>query len=85
MSEDIDVLLQEHRKFPPPPSFRSGAHVSDDVLYRTAGQNPEAFWEAQAANLEWIRKWDTVLDWKPPHATWFNGGWLRRISSPFTS
>jgi acetyl-CoA synthetase len=76
MSDNIDVLLQEHRKFPPPPAFRGGAHVSDDVLYRTAGQDPEGFWESQAADLEWIQRWDKVLEWTPPHAKWFTGGKL---------
>src|SRR5689334_21158679 len=72
MSE-IDALLHENRKFTPSADFRRNAHVSDHALYN---QNPEAFWEAQANQLEWFEKWKTVCDWKPPHAKWFIGGKL---------
>jgi len=73
---DIDVLLQEHRKFSPSKSFREHAHISDDSLYRAAAKSPEAYWETQAEELEWFERWTKVLDWKPPHAKWFIGGKL---------
>jgi len=75
MSE-IDALLQENRKFAPPAGFRRAAHVSDQSMYESAARNPEAFWEQQANQLEWFKKWDTVLEWNPPHAKWFLGGQL---------
>jgi acetyl-CoA synthetase len=75
MSE-IDALLHEHRSFSPPDSFRKGAHVSDTTMYDAAAENPEAFWEAQAKQLAWYKQWDRVLEWKPPHSTWFVGGKL---------
>ena len=75
MSE-IDALLHEHRSFSPPDSFRKRAHVSDGAMYDAAAQNPEAFWEAQAKELVWYKTWDKVLDWTPPHSTWFVGGKL---------
>jgi acetyl-CoA synthetase len=70
---EIDVVLQENRKFEPPADFRRKALVSDQSLYKLA---PEAFWEAQANELEWFEKWKTVCEWKPPHAEWFTGGKL---------
>jgi acetyl-CoA synthetase len=70
---EIDVVLTENRKFPPPKEFRRTAHVRDTALYQ---ETPEAFWEAQAGELEWFTKWNTVLEWKPPHAQWFLGGTL---------
>src|SRR5512133_809208 len=73
---EIDALLHEHRKFPPPDSFRRQALVSDNAIYDRATQDPEAFWETQANELEWFKKWDTVLEWTPPHAKWFVGGKL---------
>jgi acetyl-CoA synthetase len=73
---DIDVLLQEHRKFSPSKSFREHAHISDESLYRAAAKSPEAYWETQAEELEWFERWTKVLDWKPPHARWFIGGKL---------
>jgi acetyl-CoA synthetase len=76
MSENIDALLTENRKFPPPAAFKKQAHVHDTLIYAAAAKEPDAFWSAQANELEWFEKWKTVLDWKPPHATWFNGGKL---------
>jgi acetyl-CoA synthetase len=72
MSE-IDALLTENRKFPPPKEFRRAANVSDPAVYT---QDVEAFWEAQAGELDWFKRWSKVLDWKPPHAEWFVGGQL---------
>jgi acetyl-CoA synthetase len=75
MSE-IDALLHENRKFPPPDDFRRHAHVADSTLYAAAAKDLEGFWAAQAEQLEWYTPWKTVLDWKPPHAKWFLGGTL---------
>jgi acetyl-CoA synthetase len=73
---DIDVLLQENRKFEPPDHFRRGAIVADASLYDEAARDPEAYWARQAEKLHWFRKWDRVLEWKPPRAKWFLGGKL---------
>ena len=67
-------LLREDRTFPPPPEFQKHALVRDDRIYADAGRDPEAFWASYAGELEWSRKWDKVLDWRPPHAKWFVGG-----------
>jgi acetyl-CoA synthetase len=71
---EIDDLLREERTFPPPAEFRARAVVSDDSLYAEAERDPEAFWARFAAELEWSRPWDRILDWQPPHAKWFVGG-----------
>ncbi len=73
---EIEVLLTEHRRFDPPDAFRAAAHVSDDTPYAAAREDREAFWEAQAEQLHWFRRWDTVLSWDPPFARWFDGGQL---------
>jgi acetyl-CoA synthetase len=73
---DIDVLLTENRKFPPSEEFKRSARVSTPELYEEAARDPVAFWERMAGELQWIRKWDKALDWKPPHAQWFVGGKL---------
>ena len=69
-------LLREDRTFPPPPAFKTAAHVRDERIYADAERDPEAFWAGLANELEWSRKWDKVLDWQPPHAKWFVGGQL---------
>src|SRR3989338_5711684 len=73
-TETINVLLQEHRNFPPPASFRKTAWVHDKKIYETAARDPEAFWARFAEELVWIKKWDRVLEWNPPNAKWFVGG-----------
>jgi acetyl-CoA synthetase len=73
---DIDVLLQENRKFPPPADFRRHALLSDPAVYEAAEADYEAYWAGQARALHWFRPWDTVLEWSPPRAKWFTGGRL---------
>jgi acetyl-CoA synthetase len=73
---DIDVLLQEDRKFEPDASFRSAAHVSSNDIYDKAAADPESFWANEARALEWMKPWDTVMNWTPPHVKWFEGGKL---------
>jgi len=75
MSDQIDTLLSEDRRFPPPPEFAERAVAKAD-LYDRARANREAFWAEQAAQLEWIEPWKQVLEWQPPHAKWFLGGKL---------
>ena len=76
MTADIDVLLQENRKFSPSEEFRRRAHVSTDELYARAERDPEGFWAEMASALEWSTPWTRVLEWTPPHAKWFVGGKL---------
>jgi len=69
-------LLVEERTYPPLPAFRDAATIRDPSIYRTAREDPEAFWGAFARELHWERPWDRVLEWDPPHARWFVGGRL---------
>ena len=71
---EIADLLREDRTFPPPPDFRARAIAQDESLYAEADRDPEAFWARFAAELEWSRPWDRILDWQPPNAKWFVGG-----------
>jgi len=74
---EISALLHEDRVFPPKSEFAARAHVRDETAYEDAERDPEAFWAGFAAELEWSRKWTTVLDWSdPPNAKWFVGGKL---------
>ena len=76
MTERIDTLLKESRKFPPPKAFREGAHVRSPQVYRQAARNRARFWADRAGELEWIKPWRKVVEWKAPHAKWFVGGKL---------
>ena len=75
-SDRIETLLDEQRSFPPPPAFQAAAHVRDETPYEQARRDREGYWAGWAKQLEWIRPWDRVLEWKPPHAKWFLGGKL---------
>ncbi len=77
----IESILQEERKFNPPDQFVQKAKINSfeqyQQLYNKAKKDPEAFWAELAANeLHWFKKWEQVLDWKPPFAKWFVGGKL---------
>ncbi|HKR09433.1 MAG TPA: acetate--CoA ligase [Gemmatimonadaceae bacterium] len=76
MTQDIDVLLEETRTFEPPPEFRRAANIADTAIYDKAARDLAKFWAEQAKQLEWIKQWDEVLEWNPPHAKWFLGGKL---------
>jgi acetyl-CoA synthetase len=71
---DIDVLLQENRKFAPSEEFRRNALLTDPSIYEAAARNPEGYWAKQAESLHWFQKWNKVLEWNPPRAKWFVGG-----------
>ncbi len=73
----IEAMLDEQRKFPPPEEFRRRATIHDDSMHGEAARDLEAFWARLAGEkLEWMRRWDRVLEWNPPWAKWFVGGQL---------
>ncbi|MFL5514083.1 MAG: AMP-binding protein, partial [Gemmatimonadales bacterium] len=74
MNDQIDTLLSEQRRFPPPRGFAARAAATDS-LYE-AGSDWKKFWEQQARELEWIAPWSRVLEWELPHARWFVDGKL---------
>ena len=74
--QPIEALLEEERLFPPPEECSRNANIADPDIYQRAAKDPEAYWAQAAESLEWMRKWDRVLDWKPPIAQWFVGGKL---------
>ncbi|HEY2964599.1 MAG TPA: acetate--CoA ligase [Pyrinomonadaceae bacterium] len=78
VTTNIESVLQEERIFPPPPEFSAKAHIKSEAelekLRAEAHDDPESFWARMAEELQWFKKWDTVLKWDPPHAEWFGGG-----------
>jgi acetyl-CoA synthetase len=75
MTDQLDTLLSEQRRFPPPAGFAAQA-TGTPSLYEAAARDSERFWAEQARALDWIRPWERVLEWKLPHAKWFVGGRL---------
>ena len=79
MSGNIESVLKETRKFPPPEAFSRNAAISSwkqyETLYQESIKNPEKFWGDVASQLHWFKKWDRVRNWdKAPFARWFEGG-----------
>ena len=75
MSQQLDTLLNEERRFPPAPAFAARAHGTA-ATYAAAKADRLQFWAERAAELEWFTPWRTVLEWDLPHARWFTGGTL---------
>jgi len=75
VSEALSNLGIENRTFPPTSEFAAQANAKVDI-YERADKDYLAFWEEQANNLYWHKKWDQVLDWQSPFAKWFIGGKL---------
>ena len=76
----LDVLLHEKRVFDPPAGFREQANLRDEGVYEEA-EDYEAYWAGWAEQLDWIKPWDTVLEWDPPRARWFDGGRLNACAN----
>jgi acetyl-CoA synthetase len=74
----IESVSRESRVFEPPPEFAQRAHIGSraayDQMYQRSMEDPEAFWLEQAQELTWFQAPTKVLDWKPPHARWFDDG-----------
>ena len=65
------------------PAAVRGQTAIDDAtylrMYDRSVRDPEGFWAEQAAaQVDWFRKWDTVLEWdfRTAHVKWFAGGTL---------
>jgi acetyl-CoA synthetase len=79
----ITSMMEEKRSFPPSKEFSSKAHVKSleeyKKMYERSITDPDGFWGEQAKNLEWIKKWDKVLDYNfgdNLYIKWFQGGKL---------
>jgi len=75
MTDQLETLLTEQRRFPPPAEFSAQANAKPD-LYERAKRDRLGFWAEQALELDWIAPWSQVLEWNPPHAKWFVDGKL---------
>jgi acetyl-CoA synthetase len=75
---NIESVLHETRKFPPSAEFSEQANINSQEQYRQmwehARDDPADFWGEMAENLDWFKRWDTVLDGEMPDTQWFTGG-----------
>jgi acetyl-CoA synthetase len=65
------------KPFMPNASFKARAVARDHTLYHKAEQDRLKYWAEMAENIQWINKWDKVLDESnPPYYKWFVNGKL---------
>jgi acetyl-CoA synthetase len=72
----IEDYFTEDRVFAPSEAFAGQAVITDARVYDRAESDWRGYWAEQAGALDWFRAWDTVLEWDPPFARWFDGGTL---------
>ena len=72
----LENLMAEGRSFPPSPAFTAQANATA-ALYEEAEADYEAFWARLARErIDWLKPFETTLDWQLPFARWFDGGEL---------
>jgi len=79
--QTITSISRETRVVRPSAEFKAQANLGSEALYKRlyaeSVNTPEKFWGRQAReHLVWRRPFKKVLDWKLPHAKWFDGGQL---------
>ena len=64
--DKITSLLSEGRVFEPPIEGRDSAAIGSldayKAAYKKSMEDPEGYWEKAAEELEWYKRWTTVLD-----------------------
>ena len=80
-SGQIQSVLQETRKFSPPPEFTPHVTFKTEEEYQAAWNHakddPEGFWgELADKNLQWHTKYSSVCEGDMPETKWFTGGQL---------
>ena len=71
-----DRTNNENGFYYPSPEITLSANVQEyEQLYRRSIEDPQGFWAERAAELEWSKPWEKVLDdSNPPFYKWFVGG-----------
>jgi acetyl-CoA synthetase len=68
----IETLLDEERRYPPPPEFAAQANAQADIYELSF----EELWTREAERVTWFEPWSRLYEWEPPYAKWFVGGRL---------
>jgi len=80
--EALSSMMHEKRVFYPPEELSRKAYIKSleeyKEIYQRALNDPEGFWGEAAQQLDWYKKWDTVLveDFAEGKHEWFVGGKL---------
>ena len=81
MSDAIENLFREERRFDPPGKFSAEANAQSGI-HEEAARDPLAFWSSEAEKIHWRKPWDRLLDSSDaPVYRWFEGGRLNVTES----
>jgi acetyl-CoA synthetase len=68
----IDTLLAEERRYPPPPEFAAQANANAEIYERSF----EELWTEEAKRITFFEPWTELYEWNLPIAKWYVGGKL---------
>ena len=73
MTNTIETMLLEERRYAPDPEFARHANAQPDIYER----DWEEFWETEGRNrVTWFEPFSKLYEWEPPYAKWYLGGKL---------
>ncbi|HLM34398.1 MAG TPA: AMP-binding protein, partial [Gaiellaceae bacterium] len=71
--QDIDTLLLEERRYPPPREFAARANAQPEIY----DEGFDAFWEREGRErVTWFEPFTKLYEWELPYAKWYLGGKL---------
>jgi acetyl-CoA synthetase len=75
-------MIEDSRVYLPDPARAARTHAGSvenfEAMLRRSREDPDAFWEGVAAELQWMKPWSKVREGHFPHFKYFVGG----ISNP---
>jgi acetyl-CoA synthetase len=73
VTNTIETMLLEERRYAPDPEFARQANAQPDIYER----DWEEFWETEGRNrVTWFEPFSKLYEWEPPYAKWYLGGKL---------
>jgi acetyl-CoA synthetase len=73
VTNTIDTMLLEERRYAPDPEFARQANAQPEIYERDF----EEFWETEGRNrVAWFQPFSKLYEWEPPYAKWYLGGKL---------
>jgi acetyl-CoA synthetase len=73
VTNTIDTMLLEERRYAPDPEFARQANAQPEIYER----DWEEFWESEGHDrVTWFEPFSELYDWEPPYAKWYLGGKL---------
>jgi acetyl-CoA synthetase len=74
MTEETNLPFNE-KLYPTRAKITNGEKLQQE--WQKSINNPQEYWAEKAKAIDWIKKWDTILDdTNPPFYQWFKGGTL---------